>query len=127
MPRKWTTFHLEFTSVSIYIFKQINNLSSFYFIFIRKRLFTINESVKMKSDKINNKLEKNLASYDKHNDIQHSIRQHATWIEECWSSLHCMYPFFIYNNNYTLRYLIVISPPLCHKITSQIYQFKLKD
>ncbi|XP_025197192.1 uncharacterized protein LOC112595979 isoform X2 [Melanaphis sacchari] len=53
------------------------------------RLLIINEHLKTKLDKINNKLEQ--ISFEEHNELKHSVREHVMWIEDCWTCLHCLY------------------------------------
>ncbi|XP_025197191.1 uncharacterized protein LOC112595979 isoform X1 [Melanaphis sacchari] len=53
------------------------------------RVFSINEHLKTKLDKINNKLEQ--ISFEEHNELKHSVREHVMWIEDCWTCLHCLY------------------------------------
>ncbi|KAE9544191.1 hypothetical protein AGLY_001370 [Aphis glycines] len=53
------------------------------------RMFKINECLKIKLDRINNKLEK--ISFEEHNELKHSVREHVMWIEDCWTCLHCLY------------------------------------
>ncbi|XP_060834300.1 uncharacterized protein LOC132917535 [Rhopalosiphum padi] len=53
------------------------------------RMFNINECLKIKLNKINNKLEQ--ISFEEHNELKHSVREHVMWIEDCWTCLHCLY------------------------------------
>uniref|UniRef100_A0A2S2NEL0 Uncharacterized protein n=1 Tax=Schizaphis graminum TaxID=13262 RepID=A0A2S2NEL0_SCHGA len=53
------------------------------------RMFNINECLKIKLDRINNKLEQ--ISFEEHNEVKHSVREHVMWIEDCWTYLHCLY------------------------------------
>lgn len=56
-------------------------------------MFNINECLKIKLDRINNRLEQ--ISFEEHNEVKHSVREHVMWIEDCWTCLHCLYPFLI--------------------------------
>ncbi|VVC42376.1 Hypothetical protein CINCED_3A015161 [Cinara cedri] len=54
-----------------------------------KRVSCKNESLKTKLEKINNRLEQ--ISFEEHNELKHSVREHVIWIENCWMSFHCLY------------------------------------
>ncbi|XP_050429535.1 uncharacterized protein LOC126838835 isoform X2 [Adelges cooleyi] len=54
-----------------------------------KRFSRINECLKNKLDRINNKLEK--ISFKNHMELKHTIHEHALWIEDCWSCFHVFY------------------------------------
>lgn len=55
----------------------------------------INDCLRNKLDRIHSKLE--LTSFTEHNDLKHLIREHVMWMEDCWTSLHCLYPFLFIN------------------------------
>lgn len=63
-----------------------------YDLFFSERMFQINECLKIKLDRINNKLEN--ISFEEHIELKGVIHEHVMWIEDCWTSLHCLYPFF---------------------------------
>lgn len=49
------------------------------------------ENIKTKIDSINTKLEQ--MSFVEHNEIQQAIRKIVIWLDDCFTSFHCLYPF----------------------------------
>lgn len=78
----------------------------------------INECLKIKLDRINNRLEQ--ISFEEHNELKHSVPEHVMWIEDCWTCLHCLYPFLICIQPYAgigryKNYWILMYYPECYK------------
>jgi len=76
-----------------YCIKENNQVCIEIVFFISGRMFNTNECLKIKLNKINNKLEQ--ISFEEHNELKHSVREHVMWIEDCWTCLHCLYPFLL--------------------------------
>lgn len=51
----------------------------------------IDKALKFKLDRIINIFEQ--VSFEKYDELKHSVREHIMWIENCWTCFHCLYPF----------------------------------
>lgn len=56
-------------------------------------MLSVDKALKIKLDRIINIFEQ--VSFEKYDELKHSVREHMMWIENCWTYLHCLYPFKI--------------------------------
>ncbi|NP_001233122.1 uncharacterized protein LOC100160766 [Acyrthosiphon pisum] len=87
-----TEFLEEFPDIRTKVAKKLEWLGNDQLSVLRLligRMFNINECLKIKLDRINIRLEQ--ISFEEHNELKHSVREHVMWIEDCWTCLHCFY------------------------------------
>ncbi|KAL4092377.1 hypothetical protein QTP88_026892 [Uroleucon formosanum] len=78
-----THFLEEFPDIRIKVAKKLEWLGNDQLSVLRLligRMFNINECLKIKLDRINNRLEQ--ISFEEHNELKHSVREHVMWIED---------------------------------------------